>query len=58
MARDIYTGGKQFSNVYELKLPFKRAGTILNEEIIKKLVNSMNNRIFEVIAAKGKQIKY
>ena len=47
-----------FSNVYDLKTSIQKTWDNTDEEIIKKLVNSMTNLIFEVISAKGKQIKY
>ena len=40
MARDIYAGGKQFSNVYELKTAIQKSWDNIDKEIIKKLVNS------------------
>ena len=35
MARYIYAGGKQFSNVYELLTAIQRAGTILTKKSLK-----------------------
>jgi transposase len=58
MAREIYDGGKQFSNVNELKTAIQNSWNNVDEEIIKKLINSMNNRIFELISVKGKKINY
>ena len=45
MARDIYAGGKQFSNVYELKTGIQKSWDNIDKKIIKKLVNSMTNRL-------------
>lgn len=58
MARKIYSNGRQYSNVEELKAQIIQAWNELNDEVLHNLINSMPNRIFEVIENRGGCTKY
>lgn len=58
IARQVYKGGRQFQNISELKERIQEAWTEIPNSTIQNLIHSMPNRIFKLISAQGKQIKY
>lgn len=61
MVRRIYDQKPQnhsFRSVMELKLKIKEVWAEIDQEILQNLVNSMPNRIFELIQKNGKSINY
>lgn len=58
LVRTIYTNGRQFEDVRTLKQAILDAWEKLPLETLKKLVNSMQDRMFEVILKKGGATKY
>lgn len=58
LASKVYANGRQFSTVHELKACIKECWEEINQETLKKLVDSMPKRIFEVIKNKGGATKY
>lgn len=58
MARKIYTNGKQYSNVADLKRAITETWLEINEQVLQNLINSMPNRIFQVIENQGGCTKY
>jgi len=58
LARNVYSSGRQFDTVLELQNQIKRCWNALDEDMLKNLINSMPNRVFEVIVNKGSTTKY
>lgn len=58
LARRVYANHRQFKNVAELKKAITQAWSEVDLGRIENLVNSMPNRVFEVIKKKGGVIKY
>jgi hypothetical protein len=58
LVRSVYKNGRQFNSVSELKAAIKKAWTEIPDETLQKLVNSMRNRIFEVVLNKGGHTHY
>jgi transposase len=58
LVRAVYKNGRQFDSVPELKAAIKKAWTEIPDETLEKLVNSMQNRIFEVVLNKGGPTRY
>jgi hypothetical protein len=58
IVREVYKNGQQYESVQDLKTAIKRVWDRISEEIRQKLVESMENRIFEVILQKGAHTKY
>ena len=58
IVRQIYAGNKQYSSVSELKVAISDVWRGLSLETLQNHVNSMPNRIFEVIRSGGKAINY
>lgn len=58
VSRDVYSKGRQFKSVSELKARITQSWDQLPVETLQNLVKSMPHRIFEVILSKGRQIKY
>lgn len=58
IARQVYSRGRQFQNISELKASIKDAWERLPTGLLQNLVKSMPQRIFEVILNKGRQTKY
>ena len=53
LVRMIYSNGKQYASVTELKDPIIKNWNLLQQKLIKGLVLSMKNRIKEVLMKKG-----
>lgn len=58
LVRKVYKDGRQFSSISELKSAILDAWDDLGPETFQKLVQSMPNRVFEVIRANGGQTHY
>ena len=53
LVREVYKNHRQFASVRELKTAIKAAWQNLDQGIIRKLVESMPKRIFQVINRSG-----
>ena len=58
LVRQVYGHGKQYSSVAELKAAIQRAWPNISLETLRTLINSMKNRIFQVILGQGAMTKY
>lgn len=59
IAKKIYDQGKPpTENIVELKKEIKSAWANIRKETLNKLVDSVPNKLIEVIRNKGKSIKY
>ncbi|XP_037944167.1 protein slit-like [Teleopsis dalmanni] len=58
ISRKVYAKGRQYSTVSELKASIQEAWDKIDDVIIKKLIDSMPNRIFSVINQNGGITKY
>ena len=56
MARKVYVGGRQFSTVEELEVQIRNVWREIQLNLFEALINSMPNRLFELVLRKGKQI--
>lgn len=58
LTRKVYAQGKQFQSKEQLKKAILRSWEEIGLNQLRTLVNSMPNRIFEVIKSKGAKTKY
>uniref|UniRef100_A0AC35TX37 DDE_3 domain-containing protein n=1 Tax=Rhabditophanes sp. KR3021 TaxID=114890 RepID=A0AC35TX37_9BILA len=58
LTRSVYAGNRTFSSVEELKKEVIKCWKNIPKATIKKLVESMPDRIFDVIANNGRSTKY
>lgn len=58
LTRKVYENGRQYSSVEELKRFIEKCWYEIQPEVLQKLVNSMEHRVFELISCKGNTIKY
>lgn len=58
LASRVYANGRQFESIQELKQCIQTYWSAIDQSLIDKLVDSMENRIFEVIKNQGNSIKY
>jgi len=58
LARKIYGNCRQFQTVNDLKSEILKCWAEIDETIVKSLINSMPNRIFEVIRCNGAKTNY
>lgn len=58
LARKVYQNGRQFSNVSALKVEIHNCWREISVELLKKLVDSMPDRIFSVIENRGGSTKF
>ena len=58
LARRVYANGKQFKTKEELKTAIVRSWKEIDQSECQNLINSMPNRIFEVIKLNGAKTKY
>lgn len=58
MARRVYQNGRQFHDVAELKTAIKEIWAEISIETLRKLTESMPNRLFHVIRNNGSHTKY
>ncbi|MGL5405357.1 MAG: transposase [Propionibacteriaceae bacterium] len=56
MARKVYEGGRQYDSVEDLEVACRNAWREIRLPVLESLINSMPNRVFEVIRMNGKQI--
>lgn len=57
LTRRIYGNNKQYDTVDELKTAILREWENINKDLLKKLVDSMPDRLFECIKANGSFVK-
>ena len=53
MVRQVYADNRQYRNVEELKRAILDAWNSISTELLKKLSDSIQNRIFQVIQRNG-----
>jgi len=58
LVRKVYNGGVQYSGKNDLKNAILKAWNEVTEEERKNLVNSIPNRIYELIRLQGRKTKY
>lgn len=58
LVRKVYANNRQFNTVAELKNAILKSWREIHVETIQNLVNSMSNRIFELINKNGNVIHY
>ena len=58
LARDVYKSQRQFISVNELRSQIEQSWYNIKIETLETLVDSMRNRVFEVIKSNGSIIKY
>lgn len=58
LAGKVYANGRQFENVNDLKSAIRDCWAKIDMETIKKLTDSMPNRVFELIQNGGGHTKY
>lgn len=58
LARRVYANGRQFGTVRELQQAILDVWEECPQEYLEKLVNSMPNRIFQLIQKGGAKIDY
>jgi transposase len=56
VSREIYGGGKQYNTVQELKSEILRSWSNISLQTCANLVNSMPNRLKDVLESQGKHI--
>lgn len=58
IVRNVYANGKQYNNKEDLKAAILTAWDNIPLSQLQTLINSMNNRCFEVIRLAGNKTKY
>lgn len=58
LSREVYSGGKQYCNINELRIAIEDNWRKIDQLTIKNLFDTIPNRIFEVIETSGKHKKY
>lgn len=58
LSRRVYANGRQFSSVAELKKKILECWGEIDDNVLKTLINSMPNRIFQIIRNNGAKTKY
>ena len=58
LAQNVFKNGRQYQSVLELKIEIERQWNEINDDILKNLINSMPQRIFQVINNSGGATKY
>lgn len=58
IARDVYRNGRQFKDVAALKMQILQSWFNIRDEMLRKLVDSMPNRVFQLINNKGNHTSY
>jgi len=58
LSRKVYRDGRQFQSLEQLKDRIKEYWDEINTEECRILINSIQNRLFEVIRKNGKYISY
>lgn len=58
LSREVYKGGKQYTDVNQLKVAIRTAWKKMSQKYIKNLYNSLPDRIAAVLIHNGKATKY
>ena len=58
LTQNVFKNGQQYQSVLELKIEIERQWNEINDDILKNLINSMPQRIFQVINNSGGATKY
>jgi hypothetical protein len=58
LVRRVYENGRQYNTVGELKTAIRNEWSKIGLDTLRNLINSMPNRVFEVIFKKGGHTKY
>jgi transposase len=58
LVRRVYKNGRQYNSVSELKAAIRNEWSKIGLETLRNLINSVPNRVFEVIFKKGGHTKY
>lgn len=58
LVRKVYANGRQFKTISELKETIEQEWDDISLNILQSLINSMPDRIFEVIKGNGNKTKY
>jgi hypothetical protein len=58
LVRRVYADGRQFVTVGDLKAAIREEWTKIETEVLRRLINSMQDRVFNVILKNGGQTKY
>jgi len=58
LVRSVYANSRHFQNTEDLQCAIVREWNNIDRKVIEKLFKSMQNRVFEVIKAKGSSTKY
>lgn len=58
LTRDVFANGRQYKSVKELKEALLRSCSNISQQVLDNLVASMENRIFELIKARGSYTRY
>ena len=57
LARKVYANGQQYSSVDELYVAVCNAWNEIPSTVLENLINSMPDRVYELIKLRGKQLK-
>ena len=58
LSREVYSGGRQFSNVDELKADIVQKWDSIDQSVIHNLYDTLPHRIFNLINKNGKATGY
>lgn len=58
LSRQVYENNKQYHSTYELEMAIMEKWDNIPESFLKKLINSMPNRVFQVIQRNGGATSY
>ena len=58
MANEMYKNGRQYDRISDLKASLIECWNNISDDVLKKLINSMKDRIFEVIRNNGSHTHY
>ncbi len=58
MVREVYRDGRQYDNTIQLKEAIQQAWDTIDEDYIADLVNSMKDRIYNLIVNNGRRTGY
>lgn len=58
VSKEVFKNGRQYENVEDLKEAMLRAWNEIPDELIKNLIESMPDRIYELIVKKGSHTHY
>lgn len=58
LVRDIYKGGCQYENIKALREAILESWKKISDHVLRNVIDSMPNRVFDLISLKGKKINY